>query len=63
VEPQHVTVVDRDRKYVEVSDSFCQVVGYQREELIGKRYDDLSAPDTNDIPNRLWFISKTRIHG
>ena len=30
VEPQHVTVVDRDRKYVEVSDSFCQLVGYQR---------------------------------
>jgi PAS domain S-box-containing protein len=50
VEPQHVTVLDRDRKYVEVSDSFCQLVGYQREELIGKRYDDLSAPDTNDIP-------------
>ena len=49
VKPQYVTVVDRDRKYVEVSDSFCQLVGYQREELVGKRYDDLTAPNTNDI--------------
>ncbi|HXM99993.1 MAG TPA: PAS domain-containing protein [Candidatus Dormibacteraeota bacterium] len=50
VEPQYVTVVDSDRNYVEVSDGFCQLVGYQREELIGKRYDDLTAPNTNDIP-------------
>ena len=49
VEPQYVTVVDSDRKYVEVSDSFCQLLGYQREELVGKRYDDLTAPNTNDI--------------
>jgi PAS domain-containing protein len=50
VEPQYVTVVDSDRKYVEVSDSFCQLVGYQREELLGRRYDELTAPNTNDIP-------------
>jgi hypothetical protein len=25
-------------------------VGYRREELIGKQYDDLTAPGTNDIP-------------
>src|SRR6267378_133314 len=50
VEPQYVTVVDSDRRYVEVSDSFCQLVGYQREELVGMRYDDLTAPNTNDVP-------------
>jgi len=50
VKPQYVTVVDSDRKYVEVSDSFCQLVGYQREELVGMRYDDLTAPNTNNIP-------------
>ena len=49
VEPQYVTVVDSDRRYVEVSDSFCQLVGYQREELVGKRYDDLTSPNTNHI--------------
>jgi PAS domain S-box-containing protein len=43
------TVIDMDRRYVYVSDDFCQLVGYTREELIGKRYDDLSAPETNDL--------------
>jgi PAS domain S-box-containing protein len=50
VKPDYTTVVDSDRRYVEVSDSFCKLVGYKREDLIGRRYDDLSAPDTNDIP-------------
>jgi PAS domain S-box-containing protein len=50
VKPEYTTVVDIDRKYVEVSDSFCQLVGYRREELLGMRYDELTAPDTNDIP-------------
>jgi PAS domain S-box-containing protein len=49
VAPQYFAVVDSDRKYVEVSDSFCQLLGYEREELIGKPYDDLTAPNTNDI--------------
>ena len=44
-----ITVVDSNRRYVEVSDNFYQLVGYQREELVGKRYDDLTAPNTNDI--------------
>ena len=58
VEPQYVTVVDSDRRYVEVSDSFCQLVGYQREELVGKRYDDLTAPNTNDIPTVFGLFQK-----
>jgi PAS domain S-box-containing protein len=43
------TVIDMDRRYVYVSDGFCKLVGYTREELIGTRYDDLSAPETNDL--------------
>jgi len=42
-------LIDLDRRYVYVSDEFCELVGYSREELIGTRYDDLSAPDTNDL--------------
>jgi PAS domain S-box-containing protein len=49
VRADYTAVVDGARRYVEVSDSFCQLVGYRREELIGKRYDDLTAPGTNDI--------------
>jgi len=64
VEPQYITVVDSDGKYVEVSDSFCQLVGYQREELVGKRYDDLTAPHTNDIPKVFaLFARQGYMHG
>jgi PAS domain-containing protein len=48
--PRYTTVIDNDRKYVEVSDSFCDLLGYSSEELIGKRYDDVTAPKTCDIP-------------
>jgi|HubBroStandDraft_1064217.scaffolds.fasta_scaffold01108_15 PAS domain S-box-containing protein len=49
VKPEFVTIVDSDRRFVQVSDSFCQLLGYRREELIGKPYDDVTAPNTNDI--------------
>jgi PAS domain S-box-containing protein len=64
VASQYVVVVDSDRKYVEVSDSFCQLVGYQREELLAKRYDDLTAPNTNDIPKVFGlFARQGYMHG
>ena len=50
VAPEFTTVVGTDRRYIEVSDSFCQLLGYQRNELIGKTYDEVSASGTNDIP-------------
>ena len=50
VAPEYTTVVDIDHRYIQVSNSFCQLVGYRREDLIGKKYDDISAPGTNDIP-------------
>ena len=49
VKPEYTTVVDCDRRYVQVSDSFCKLMGYQRGDLIGRQYDDLTAPGTNDI--------------
>ena len=49
VKPEFVTVEDSDRRFVQVSESFCQPLGYRREELIGKPYDDLTAPNTNDM--------------
>jgi PAS domain-containing protein len=50
VAPIYRTIVDNDRRYVWVSDSFCELLGYKIEELIGKRYDELTAPTTADIP-------------
>jgi hypothetical protein len=50
VTPAYTTVVDNNRTYVEVSQSFCDLVGYKRDELIGTRYDRLTALNTTDIP-------------
>jgi PAS domain S-box-containing protein len=50
VAPVYTTLVDGDRKYVRVSDSFCELLGYKSEELIGKRFDEITAPATSDIP-------------
>lgn len=58
VKPDYTTVVDRDRRYVQVSDSFCKLMGYQREELIGRQYDELTAPGTNDIPTIFNLFTK-----
>jgi Domain of unknown function (DUF4372) len=50
VEPDHKAVVNSDRRFVELSDGFCKLVGYTREELLSMRYDELTARNTNDIP-------------
>jgi PAS domain-containing protein len=50
VAPMYTTIVDSGRRYVEVSEGFCELLGYKNEELIGKRYDDVTAPTTSDIP-------------
>jgi PAS domain S-box-containing protein len=64
VAPDYTTVVDTEHRYIQVSDSFCQLVGYRREDLIGKKYDDISAPGTNDIPAVFsLFIRDGYMHG
>jgi PAS domain S-box-containing protein len=75
VAPQFTTLVDSERNYVRVSDSFCQLLGYSAEELIGKPFDYVTASKTNDIPtvfnlfkqlgymHGLWmFVHRTGTH-
>jgi PAS domain-containing protein len=50
IPPTYTVVVDQDGKYVHVSKSFCELVGYEVRDLIGMRYDDLTAFETTDIP-------------
>jgi PAS domain S-box-containing protein len=50
VQPEYVTVVNSRRKFVEVSPAFCKLLGYSENELIGKAYDDVTVPRTNNIP-------------
>jgi PAS domain-containing protein len=50
VAPTYTNVVDKDRRFVRVSQNFCELLGYRREELIGKKYDEITAPQTSNIP-------------
>jgi PAS domain S-box-containing protein len=50
VPPVYTAVLDQDRRYVEVSENFSELLGYKAEELIGTRYDHLTALNTADIP-------------
>ena len=53
VQPEYVTVVNSRRRYVEVCPAFCKLLGYTQEELLGKSYDDITVPRTNNIPQVL----------
>jgi PAS domain S-box-containing protein len=64
VSSEYTTVVDSDRKYVDMSDSFCKLLGYKKEELIGKKYDTVTAPRTNHIPTVFKLFMETGyLHG
>jgi PAS domain-containing protein len=41
-------LVGKDNSYVEVSDGFCRLVGYNREELLRMKLEELAAPGTAD---------------
>ena len=49
IQPVYITVVNAHRKFVEVSPSFCKLLGYPREELVGKLFDDFTVPHTINI--------------
>jgi PAS domain S-box-containing protein len=59
VAPDYTTLVNSERDYVRVSDSFCDLVGYAQEELVGKKYDYLAAPEMKDIPTLFKLFKKT----
>ena len=64
VSPAYTVVVDQNRKYIEVSDSFSKLVGYKTEELLGMRYDSLTAPNSADISATFNLFSKLgRMYG
>jgi PAS domain S-box-containing protein len=53
VQPEYVTVVNSRRRFVEVSPAFCKLIGYTQGELLGKTYDEITVPRTNNIPQVL----------
>lgn len=45
---EYVVFVDTNRRYLEVTDGVCRLLGYSREELLGKTIDDVTAPELRD---------------
>ena len=50
VQPDYVAVFNERRKFVEVSSSFCKLLGYREDELVGRPFEDVTVPRTNNIP-------------
>jgi PAS domain S-box-containing protein len=64
VQHRYTTVVGTNREFIDVSDSFCKLLGYERHDLIGLKYDDVTAPRTNDIPTVFClFARQGYMHG
>jgi PAS domain S-box-containing protein len=40
-----VAITDAERRYVAVNESMCQMLGYTREELLGKTWSEITHPD------------------
>ena len=49
VRPQFTALLDLDRKYIDVSDTFCHLLGRSRNDLIGRKSDEVTAPNSVDI--------------
>lgn len=40
-----MNLVSPDKEFLKVNPSFCQMLGYSKEELLSKRFHDISHPD------------------
>jgi len=56
--PVGICVADRDTRYIQVNGAFCRMLGYNQQELLGRKWTELRHPD--DLPAamrgkaRLW---------
>jgi PAS domain S-box-containing protein len=42
---EYVVYVDASRRYIAVSDGACRLLGYSREQLLGKTIEDITPPE------------------
>ena len=61
----YMAFVDANRRYVEVTDGVCQLLGYSRRELLGMTIDQVAAPELrSDVPERFrQFVSEGGLEG
>ena len=45
-----IAIVNEERRYIEVSDGVCKLVGYSKEELLNMNIDALSHPSVSNTP-------------
>jgi PAS domain S-box-containing protein len=50
VEGDNVAWVDRERRYLHVTDGFLNIIGYDRDEVIGRYIEDFTYPGTANAP-------------
>lgn len=43
-----LVIADLDGKYLKLNDAFCDMLGYDKEELLGKSYQEITHPDDID---------------
>ena len=60
LEGDRVVFVDQDRRYVEATPKACELIGYEPTELIGKRIDDVSAPDSESVQKQFQIYVKDK---
>lgn len=49
-------LLDLDGRFRLVSEEFCEMTGYAREELLGKRIDEITVACTMDVPQHLGAV-------
>lgn len=46
---EHIVFVDKDRRYLDVTEKAAGLVGYTPQELVGKRIEDVSVQDSHEV--------------
>ena len=65
IDGDYVVFVDANRRYVEVTDGVCRLLGYSREELLTKTIDDIAAPELRPQVSETFreYISQGELEG
>ena len=50
IQGRNVAWVDRDRRFVHVTDGFLELIGCDRDEVLGRLIDDFTYPGTANTP-------------
>jgi PAS domain S-box-containing protein len=62
---EYVVFVNSERRYIEVTDGVCELLGYSREELLSKKIDDITAPELAPEVNTKFerYVADGRMEG